>query len=406
MRLDEDGLTTETQAEIREDLVARLEAQFGVNVKTKAASQLGQIINILTELDALTQQRGLAVYRSFDPNGATYRALDARLALTGSVRKGAKRSSVEGKLTFSDPHDDAPNGMLIKNTADASLWELTSGTIPGNGAEVVDATFTAVDTGPKEVNAGTTWEVVTVVAGLISFTNPTDDADIGRLREACGTARKRRLTELYAQGQGPLATIQGAVSKVEGVVSVRVYHNPSTDPVDSDGIPWKAFNVVVETTPSTPTTATRDAIFEAIWGAMGAGGEAYGTDYTGTVVDSEGVDQPVAFDVVDSVDIVLEIDLVTSTAEATVTPNITDVVAAKVLEVALADHKVPGRDVLALDYQGVVYDMLEAGEVSGVDGVTVRMAIDPASPAAVTKLAISIREKADFDSSHITVAEV
>jgi len=406
MRLDEDGLTTETQAEIREDLVARLEAQFGVNVKTKAASQLGQIINILTELDALTQQRGLAVYRSFDPNGATYRALDARLALTGSVRKGAKRSSVEGKLTFSDPHDDAPNGMLIKNTADASLWELTSGTIPGNGAEVVDATFTAVDTGPKEANAGTTWEVVTVVAGLISFTNPTDDADIGRLREACGTARKRRLTELYAQGQGPLATIQGAVSKVEGVVSVRVYHNPSTDPVDSDGIPWKAFNVVVETTPSTPTTATRDAIFEAIWGAMGAGGEAYGTDYTGTVVDSEGVDQPVAFDVVDSVDIVLEIDLVTSTAEATVTPNITDVVAAKVLEVALADHKVPGRDVLALDYQGVVYDMLEAGEVSGVDGVTVRMAIDPASPAAVTKLAISIREKADFDSSHITVAEV
>jgi len=406
MRLDEDGLTTETQAEIRQDLIDRLEAQFGVNVKTKAESQLGQIINITTELDALTQQAAADVYRSFDPNGATYRALDARLALTGSVRSGAQRSWATGTLTATGACI-IPDGSLIKNLSDDSLWELTSGDADfSSGPGTLPATFTAVEVGPYEANAGTSWEIVSVITGWDSFTNPTDDANIGRLREADGTARKRRLTELHAQGQGPLATIQGVVSKVEGVVGVRAYHNPATYPVDADGIPFKAFNVVVETTPSTPTTATEQAIYEAIWGAMTAGGQAYGTDYSGTVVDSEGVDQPVAFDVVSQVDIVLEIDLVTSTAEGTVTPNIEDIVAEQVLEVALADHKVPGRDVLTLDYQGIVHAMVEAGTISGVDGVNVRMAISPASPTAVTKIPIDIREKADFDSVNITVAEV
>ncbi len=405
MRLDDDGLTTETQAQIRQNLIDRLEAQFGVGVKTSAKSQLGQIINILSECDALTQQQAAAVYRSFDPNGAQNRALDARLALTGSVRDGAQRSSVAG-LVASTLGCTVTNGAVIKNTTDDTLWELTNGplTIAPGGTKA--AIFTALEAGPKEANAGTTWTMVTIIANWDNFTNPTDDATIGRLREPDGTARKRRLTELHAQGQGPLATIQGAVSKVTGVVSVRAYHNPATSPTDSDGIPFKAFNVVAETTPSTPTTTIKEAIFEAIWTAMTAGGEAYGTDYTGTVTDSEGVDQPVAFDVVTNKDIKLEVDLVTSTAEGAVTPNITDVVAAEILAVATADHTLGGRDVLALDYQGIVYDMIEAGEISGVDGVDVRMSLSPAAATAVTKLSIGIREKADFDSSNITVAEV
>lgn len=409
--LDESGLSIQTQQEILDELAQLLRDQFGVNFRTDAKSLGGQLANIMSELRALDQQALLAVYRSLDPNGAIGAALDARLGLTGSLRLGALFSTVDGILTFSAA-GTMNNGDLIRNDGTQDLWQLTDGphVAAGPFPETIAAQFTAVDTGPKIALAGTTWTVVTSVPGLDSFTNPTDDAEPGRDKESDGDARARRIVELYSQGQGPLAAIQGVVSKVEGVVSVRVFHNPDESPVgtrfDNLGIPFKAFNVVVETNPPTPTAALEQSIYDAIWSAMGAGGEAYGTDFSGTTTDSEGVAQPISFDTVSIDDIVLEIDLVTSTSEDAITPNIETVVSDEILKQAQASFEVPGRDVRALDFEGIVFEMQKAGTISGVDDVAVRMAISPGAPAAVAKLSIPLRNKADFDSGNTTVAQV
>ena len=407
LELTADGLQTQTQAEIVADLVERLQAVFGPNIQTKASSNMGQLINILSELRALDQQALLAVYRSFDPNGAIARALDARLGLTGSTRGPARSSVVDGELTFSAAAT-MNNGDLIRNDDNDTLWSLSDGphTAVGPFPEVIAAQFSAVDTGPILANAGTTWSAVTGIAGLVGFANPTDDATIGQDQESDADARQRRQRELYAQGQGPLATIQGAVSRVEGVVFVRAYHNPSISPADSDGIPFKAFNVVVETQPSIPPAELQQAIWDAIWSATGAGGEAYGTDYVGSVVDSEGTVQPSAFDVVTPINIVLEIDLATSASEDPITPNIETIVAERILKEAVNAHTSVGRDVRSSDYQSIVGEMLDAADISGVDAVIVCRSISPAAPAAVNKLAVGIREKPDFDSANLTVAQV
>lgn len=404
LSLDEDGLHTQTQEEIAEELTERLRAKFGQNIDTGAKSILGQIVNEFAELRALDQQTLLAVYQSFDPAGARGRALDARSGLTGTTRDGATHSSVVGLLDF-NVGDTIAAGFLIRNEDNGTLWELDSEVL-AMAAGTEEATFIAVDTGPILANAGTTWSIVTVAASIDSFTNGVDDAEPGRDRESDADLRKRRLGELFAAGQGPLATIQARVLRVEGVLSCRVYHNPLGLTADADGIPPKAFNVVVETEPANPGAALEQAILDAIWSGMGAGGYAYGTDVTGLVVDSEGANQAVAFDLVDEVDIILEIDLGTSASEDPITPDIEALVAARILEVAQADHEVPGRDVRRIDYQGIVYDMLAAGEISGVVDVTVRMAIDPDAAAAQAKLTISIRQKPDFDSANITVAQV
>jgi len=405
--LDGDGLSVPTQQARVDRLAARLRSTFGPNLRTDAKSIAGQIVNIFCEELSLDDQALLAAYRSMDPDGAAGRQLDARVGLTGTVREGATSSAVEGLLTWSGL-GTAPLGHRIRNEANQTIWELTSGAVTPSGPypEAIAATYTCQQTGPVSAGAGTTWTVVDVVAGLDGFTNPTDDANLGQDRETDAETRRRRKVELFSQGQGPLVAIRSVVSKVDGVLSVRVYHNPTASPADSNGIPFKAFNVVVETDPPTPTPALQQAIAQAIWSALGAGGQAYGTDYTVTIVDSEGVNQQVSFDVVDEVDIVIELDLVTSTSENPITPNLSDIVAAQILAVALAEHEEVGRDVLALDYQGVVHDMLEAGSISGVDAVDVRLAIDPASPAAVAKLAIGARQKADFDSANISVTEV
>lgn len=404
LELTSEGLLTQTQQEIADELAAKIRATFGDNTKTSADSIMGQLINIIAELRAIDQQVLLAVYRSFDPNGAIGIALDRLLTLTGSTRLGALISVVEGLAEFSGA-GQLTDGDLIRNDDNDTLWQVINGPFVAGGPGSIAATFQAVDTGPILANAGTTWSIVTVVVNFLGFTNPTDDADIGRNQESDAAARQRRLLELFTQGDGPLAPIAGAVSKVDGVIGVNAYHNPSVNPVDSDGIPFKAFNVVVQTQPAVPTGALQQLIFDAIFSATGAGGEAFGTDFAGTSIDTEGIAHQIAFDVVTVQDMVIEMDLVTSTSENPITPNIESIVAAQVIETAQAQYELVGRDVLALDFKGIVQVMLEAGTISGVDDVIVRMAIDPAPPALVAKVAIGIREITDFDSGNLTVIQ-
>jgi len=405
LELTTTGLSTQTQQEIADELAAKIRATFGENTKTSADSIMGQLVNIVAELRAVDQQTLLAVYRSFDPNGAIGSALDRLLTLTGSTRLGALSSVVDGLAEFSAA-GSLNDGDLIRNSDNDTLWKLINGPVVAGGAGFFAATFQAVDTGPTLANAATSWSVVTVVANFVGFTNPADDAELGRNQESDADARARRIVELFSQGTGPLATIRAAVSRVDGVIGVNAYHNPSVNPADVDGIPFKAFNVVAQTQPTVPTAALQQLIFDAIFSAMGAGGQAYGTGFSGTSIDTEGIAHVIAFDTVDVQDIEIEIDLVTSTSESPITPNIEAVVAAQVILVAQAGFEEVGRDVLALDFRGIVYDMLQSGTISGVDDVTVRLSIQPAPPAAVAKLSIGIRQIADYDSGNLTVVQV
>ncbi len=409
--LDEKGLSVQTQQEITEERAQLIRDAFGVNTRTDAKSIMGQINNIDGELLAICHQALLALYRSFDPAGAIGRALDARLTLTGSQREGATFSTVDGILTWSGV-GTMNNGDQIKNQTTDDIWQLTDGphTSVGPFPEEIAAQFTAVATGPKIALAGTTWDPVTIIANLDGFTNPSDDAEPGTDRASDGKARQDRIVELYSQGAGPLVALQSVVSKVDGVVNVRAYHNPSEDPVGTQplnlGIPFKAFNIVVETNPLVPTAAIEQAIYDAVWSAMGAGGEAFGTDFSGTTTDTEGVAQPIKFDTITVDDIVIEIDLITSTSEDAVTPNIETVVGDEVLAQANARFEVAGRDVRSDELSAIVFEMQKAGTITGVDGVTVRLSIDPAAPIVKTKESIGLRNKPDFDSANITVAQV
>ena len=416
LSLNSAGLQTQTEEEIRDELVAELRSTFGNNINTNTSSILGQLVNIWAELFAVTQQSLLGVYRSFDPNAAIGVSLDQRAVLTGSLRKGATFSVVEGDLEFSGL-GTITNGDRITNTDNGTFWELINGPFTSTGPfpeTISGAQFQAVDPGPVVANAGTNWAIVTAVPGLSGFSNPADDANLGSLQESDPEFRQRRSIELFARGQGPLAAISAVVSKVDGVLSVRTYHNPDVNPVDSDGIPFKAFNVVVETQPPMPPPELQQRIFDAIWTATGAGGESFGlpsppgtagTFYAGIVVDSEGTPQPVEFNTVSNVDVFIDIDLVTSTSENAVTPNIEDVVQQAVLDVALANWQVVGRDVLSFDVIGVVNDLITSGKISGVDQVLAGVGSGGPPGLVPQKLAIAIREKAEFNLPAISVVQ-
>lgn len=406
LQLTTSGLETQTQEEIVAELSAKIRATFGNNTNTNPSSIMGQLINIISEFRALDQQVLLSVYRSFDPNSAIGVALDRLAALTGSVRKGATRSVVEGLLTFSGA-GTVNDGDIIENADTGSQWQAFGGPYVAAGPGDIPASFESVDFGPVLANAGTTWNLVTIVPNLVGFANPVDDAALGRTQETDPDFRVRRQVELYSQNVGGLAAIRSTVSRVEGVETVRVYHNPQTQPVDADGIPFKAFNVVVETQPTPPPAALQQSIADAIFSATGAGGEAFGTDYNLTVTDVEGNPQPnIRFDLVDQVPIFVNITASTIGTEQPISTNLGQVIADEVLARARADFSDIGRNQLGFEYVGIVFDLQNSGEISGVVSVTVELSRVSAAGPFVDPVEIDVRERPRFESSQISVTVI
>lgn len=397
------GLSTQTQEQLVEEITAKLRGTFGNNLNTSTSTIMGQLVNIFAEFRGLDQQVVLAVYRAFDPNSALGVALDRLAAITGSIREGETFSVVDGLLEFSGAGTMFV-GDTIQNDDNSTIWQLIGANVVSAGPwpEFLNATFAAVVAGPTLAQANTNWSLVTAVPGLTGFENATDDADPGRLAQSDPDFRISRQIEIYARGQGPLLAIRGVVSKVDGVTAVRVYHNPSIMPADSDGIPFKAFNVVVETSPSPPGSALQQSISDAIFSAMGAGGEAYGTDFNKTVTDVEGNPQPdIRFDLVDEVDIYVILDLSTAGTEQPISDNLVEVVEAAVLEKAQADFSGLGQNQLGLEYVGIVAALQDSGQISGVTVSTVRLSrVGPGGPY-FDPLEIGIRERPSFESVNI-----
>jgi len=422
------GLSTETQSEIFDGLANQVQATFGTNTNVSISSLMGQWLNITAEISALNQAELLAVYRRFDPNSAAGVALNALAALTGSVRRGATQSVVEGFLTFSGAGTFA-NGGLVLNVGTQTTWQAIGGPYSDTGGpypELVAATLQAVDTGPLQANSGTTWSIVTVTPNVTAYTNPSDDATLGQNEESDEDFRRRRQNELYSQNIGPLLAISGVVSKVDTengqVTDVRTYHNPSVNPTDSDGIPFKAFNVVVETDPPLPVPQVAGPIeplaqdiADAIFSATGAGGESYGTDYgvvsVISVTDVEGQAQgPILFDVVEQVDIFIDITLTlfTNNDDGPVVPEdpqqMADLIRTTTAESLTGSFVSLGRDARALDTSGVIQSLILDGEVSGVATAVVGVSLtQPAFPIASLTAPITIRQKPDYDTGNIRI---
>lgn len=419
LELTENGLQTQTFDEQYAQLAEALQAVFGPTLNTDLSSGNGQYMRILSELLVVAQQELLATYRSFDPNGATGTALDARAALTGSVRRGASNSTVEGILTF-NAAGVVPDGTGVQNDSTGTQWQTINGPYTDTGGpypEQVPAQLQAVESGPLIATAGTTWSLITSLAFLDSFTNPVEDAVQGRNQETDAEFRRRRTIELFSLGQGPLSAIRGVVSKVDTangrVDTVQVYHNPDTFPADADGIPFKAFNVVLECTPSPPPLALQQDIFDAIVTATGAGGEAYGTDYVGTADDIEGQPQPIAFDLVDNLDYFIQITLQTGPflgGDGPVIPDdlaqMAEIVRTAVVEAGQdpATFNQIGRDIREIDYIGVIQDLILEGQISGVFTIDIDLSTtSKTGPFIPNYIPVGIRQRPDLDSGEVRV---
>ena len=398
------GLSIQTVDEIRDMITQGLIAKYGVGVDTSLSTVLGQFVNVIAELMAKNQQVALDVYNSMNPDAAYGVTLDQRASYTGSLREAAKASVVTGDATFTGP-GVINNGTIITKDVDGTTWEAINGPYNIGAAGVIpDVQYQATTTGPIIAPFGTAFSITTPVGNYSGFAN-TEDATVGQDQQSDPAFRRTRKIEQFSQGQGPLGAITAVISRIEGVDAARTYHNTNVQPEDSDGIPYKQFNVVVATTPSPPSPALQQEIFDKLWLVQGPQGRAYGTDYVGQAIDSEGTPQAVAFDLESELDIWINITLTTSTSEMPVSENLAQVVSDAVLNGMNTNHRGLGEDVLAMNVTGIIQQLQQNGEISGVDVVVATVSDDALGPFVSTKQPVGIRERPDFDSSRIAVTE-
>lgn len=410
LELTPQGLQTDTQADIRDRMIALMRAIFGDDIATDLETNNGQVIFIQSETLAMYQQALLAVFGSYSRSGARGVRLDVLGQLIGSRRRPATPSTAFLDLTFANADTrTVANGASFLHVPTQTTWQVfdSQGSFSSTSTTI---RVRALATGPTIALAGSEWVAIDTIPDLETTTQP-QDAAAGRDVQTDANYRIQQQREMFASGSGPLAAITGAVSKVETedgrVIYARTYHNP-VQAAHPEGIPFKAFNVVVVTEPPIPPASLRQAIFDAIWSAMGAGGEAWATvdGEHGTVTDSEGSPHDIAFDVVADIDdVTIDVTLVTSTSELAVSPNIEDVVHEAIFTQATQNHEVPGRDVLAWQYVGIVNSLRQRGEVSGVDNVIVTLSSATLGLSDVDKLPIRIRQRAIFQDANIQVEQ-
>lgn len=198
---------------------------------------------IFYALDETLQQ----AYNSKDPNKAKGNDLDIVCSLTGTIRSGGSRSSVQLTITAT-PGTPIQAGNRFESVITGSRWTTDQAvTADSLGSATVNATCTVV--GPTQADAGTITRIVDVVAGLAGATNafPATPGTDGQRDEQL---RVTRATAVGRPGNNQIDSMIGELFGVDGVRRVKVYENDTNisavSPDNPYGLPRHSIAPIID----------------------------------------------------------------------------------------------------------------------------------------------------------------
>ena len=198
---------------------------------------------IFYALDETLQQ----AYNSKDPNKAKGNDLDIVCSLTGTIRSGGSRSSVQLTITAT-PGTPIQAGNRFESVITGSRWTTDQAvTADSLGSATVNATCTVV--GPTQADAGTITRIVDVVSGLAGATNafPATPGTDGQRDEQL---RVTRATAVGRPGNNQIDSMIGELFGVDGVRRVKVYENDTNisavSPDNPYGLPRHSIAPIID----------------------------------------------------------------------------------------------------------------------------------------------------------------
>lgn len=219
------------------DLQATIEAEFrtalGQDLVVTPDTPQGALISAETSARVSVVQNNAQLANQINPNEAGGIFLDAIAALMGLPRTGATRTMVASVVIGGQPQTNIPAGSLARTNAGDQFMTAGAITLDVTGVGTVD--FIAVETGPIPCAAGALVDVVDMVLGWETVSNPIAGV-LGVSQQSDESLRKLRTVTLARQGISINEAIISDLYAIDGVVSLTYRENYTNATATIDGI--------------------------------------------------------------------------------------------------------------------------------------------------------------------------
>lgn len=239
--LTDSGVIVADTAVTREQVENEYKAAFGDDLDVSPETPQGVLITAETLARDAVIRNNAALANQINPNMAGGIFLDAILALTGTRRDPAERSTVTATLT-GVAGTIVPAGVIAATT-DGDQFALTSTVILDSSGNA-SGNFQCLLFGPVLVPSGALNTIVSGVLGWESVTN-TDAATPGRAEQSDEQARAFRRNALAIQGQSTAEAITSGLYATDNVKSLQFRENVTNATATIDGISLVAHSVWV-----------------------------------------------------------------------------------------------------------------------------------------------------------------
>lgn len=214
---------------------------FGQNLVVDPSTPEGAVITAQALLLSSVVRLNAAVANQINPNYAGGPFLDALMALTGSQREAAKRSTVTCTCAGL-ANTVIPAGSVVQDT-DGDQWQSTAAAVIGMGG-TVNVPFESVEFGLIGAIAGSITQIITPVLGWETVTN-AGAATPGQLVQSDAATRLMRRQQLALQVAGIGEAVTSRVSAVPGFRSLAFRENVAATTQVIDGVSMVAHSIYV-----------------------------------------------------------------------------------------------------------------------------------------------------------------
>ena len=244
--LTKNGYEIKTQNEYfaeEQELYKAIDPNFTPEPSSPDGMKIAHDAEVFGALDELIKQ----AYDARDPNKASGYDLDVLRKLTGATRSQGTPSTVTLKMTGASG-TLIPKGSQAKTKAGVIFETDEDLVLATDGIGTVSAHCTK--NGAIEVNANSITEVVTLVSGWQTVTNP-QVATLGTARDSDALFRVKSARSVSRAGIGQKDSLYGELYETEGVRKVRIYENKTdsgeaVDVKNPHGLPAHSLAIVVD----------------------------------------------------------------------------------------------------------------------------------------------------------------
>lgn len=379
--VQDSGFVRPTRAVIRAWVETLWASHLGANRNTAPDTTDGMLIDMLTEGFDLHVGLLEGSYNARYLSTVGGNSFDLWAEDRGFSRRPASRSTVVVTLTGAQGTSIAA-GSRIAVEPTLEEWTLPEAEIPAGGS--VQVTATAVNTGPVQAVADSSWRIVNPITGWTGVSNDAN-ATSGRNQETIPEA-KARLRESLRGG-----LLKSRLLALDGVTQVEIFENDTDEPDPvHNATHWVEALVV---------GGNDTEIANTIYSVVGSKGVTK-VGNTSAVETLSGDEHTIHFSRPTPSNVYIEVEITGGEGFAPGDPASLEGTIAVALAMWGNAHHDPGEDVSPEEIRAQVL-----ANVTGKVALAVR--VDTATPAANTGiLAIADRDVAVFGSSRITVTIV